>query len=76
MWLFSLDTIHINHRTHHQITYRELNRNERNREITSYAVVFTLFLSEHINIYKYGDRPCVELDTFRDADTHVEGRII
>ena len=36
-------------------------------------MIFTLFLSEHININEDGDRPCVELDTFRDADdTHVE----
>ena len=38
---------------------------------------FPLCLFQNIvEINKDGDRPCLELDIFRDPDTHVEGRII
>ena len=47
--------------------------------LLSCVVVFTFSFSDHSwnsSIYKDGDRPCVELVTFSDADKRVEGKSI
>ena len=78
-WRVALQLGHYTHKSPNTIDLYRKNWTEM-KEIVKFRHVlwFSLYFFQNIyNIYKDGDRPCVELNAFRDADdTHVEDRSI